>query len=365
VRRKKSRCLYCSRAPDFLILFKDTDYAVTCFSATENKQQPAKNKCMLISASPLCKLVLLIFYLTQTPEKMNTNFKCIMLLCSLVLSRVTYAQKISIDEIKKQCSGLAMDKRVRMTVSSFTVATPTAKGKFGDELAQMLTTALQEVDCFNVLLSLSDINNATDEINFNNKGTTDQNTSVQPGKMKGAQVIVMGKVTDYFPGTSNNGSLGAGKAKLGFTVQLVNPQTREIIASKAINVQGKTVIGIGGTSNKSLADATEKGIYEAVEFIAEHKDNMAMPETSAAATTGTVTSINVLNTDYTKFKSLIDIISAKGKVLEKSISNGNGFIKFDYAGSTIDDIVDLIDKKAGSKFTIKDFNTAGITLQSK
>ena len=32
----------------------------------------------------------------------------------------TYAQKISIDEIKKQCSGLAMDKRVRMTVSSFT-----------------------------------------------------------------------------------------------------------------------------------------------------------------------------------------------------------------------------------------------------
>ena len=49
-----------------------------------------------------------------------------------------------------------------------------------------------------------------------------------------------------------------------------------------------------------------------------------MPETSAAATTGTVTSINVLNTDYTKFKSLIDIISAKGKVLEKSISNGTG-----------------------------------------
>lgn len=348
----------------FLILFKDNDYAVTCFSATDNKQQPAKNKCVLTRASPRRKLVLLIFYLTQTPEKMNTKFKS-MLLCSLVLSSGAYAQKISIDEIKKQCSGLAIDKRVRMTVSSFTVATPTAKGKFGDELAQMLTTALQEVDCFNVLLSLSDINNATDEINFNNKGTTDQNTSVQSGKMKGAQVIVMGKVTDYFPGTSNNGSLGAGKAKLGFTVQLVNPQTREIIASKAINVQGKTVIGIGGTSNKSLADATEKGIYEAVEFIAGHKDNMAMPETSSTATASTVTSINVLNTDYAKFKSLIDIISAKGKVLEKSISNGTGYIKFDYAGSTIDDIVDLIDKKAGSKFTIKDFNTAGITLQSK
>lgn len=296
---------------------------------------------------------------------MNTNVTSILLICGMALTCGVYAQKISIDEIKKQCSGLEMDKRVRLSVSSFTVATPTAKGKFGDELSQMLTTALQEVDCFNVLLSLSDISDATNEIAFNQSSATDQNASIQSGKMKGAQVIVMGKVTDYFPGTSNNGSLGAGKAKLGFTVQLVNPQTREIITSKAINVQGKTFIGIGGTTNKSLADATEKGINEAVEFIAQNKDKMPLPEAASATTTGSVTDINVLNTDYTKFKYLIDVISQKGKVLEKSISSGKGYIKFDHAGSSIDDLVDLIDSKAGSKFTIKDFNNSGITLQAK
>ncbi|HRI20518.1 MAG TPA: CsgG/HfaB family protein [Panacibacter sp.] len=287
------------------------------------------------------------------------------LLCILYTANNLTAQKVSIDEIKKECSGLAFDKRVRLSVSSFTVATPTAQGKFGDELAQMLTTALQGVDCFNVLLSLKDIGNATDEINFNKTGSTDQNASIQGGKMKGAQVIVMGKITDYFPGTSSNGSLGTGKAKIGFTIQLVNPQTREIIDSKPINVQGKTFIGIGGTSNKSLADAMEKGIFQAVEFIAESKDKMPMPESGANAAASSITEINVLNTDYTKFKFLIDILSTKGKVLEKSISNGNGYIKLDHAGTTTDQLVDLIDSKANTKFNIKDFTNNGITLQAK
>jgi len=288
-----------------------------------------------------------------------------LLFCIFFTANNITAQKISYDEIKKQCTGIEMDKRVRVSVSSFTVATPTAQGRFGTELSQMLTTALQGVDCFNVLLSLNDIGNATDEINFNKTGSTDQNASIQGGKMKGAQVIVMGKVTDYFPGTSNNGSLGAGKAKIGFTIQLVNPQTREIIDSKPINVQGKTFIGLGGTSNKSLADAMEKGIFQAVEFIAASKDKMPMPESGASAAASSITEINVLNTDYTKFKFLIDILSTKGKVLEKSITNGNGYIKLDHAGSTVDQLVDLIDSKANTKFNIKDFTTNGITLQAK
>ena len=288
-----------------------------------------------------------------------------LLFCSFFTANNITAQKISYDEIKKQCTGIEMDKRVRLSVSSFTVATPTAQGRFGTELSQMLTTALQGVDCFNVLLSLNDIGNATDEINFNKTGSTDQNASIQGGKMKGAQVIVMGKVTDYFPGTSNNGSLGAGKAKIGFTIQLVNPQTREIIDSKPINVQGKTFIGLGVTSNKSLADAMEKGIFQAVEFIAAGKDKMPMPESGASAAASGITEINVLNTDYTKFKFLIDILTTKGKVLEKSITNGNGYIKLDHAGSTVDQLVDLIDSKANTKFNIKDFTTNGITLQAK
>ena len=292
------------------------------------------------------------------------KFLCIPLLASLTAGNAT-AQKISYDEIKKQCTGLALDKRVRVAVSSFTVATPTAQGKFGTELAQMLTTALQGVDCFNVLLSLSDLGNATDELNFNKTELADKNASTPGGKMKGAQVIIMGKVTDYFPGTSANGSLGAGKAKIGFTIQLVNPQTREIIDSKPINVQSKTFIGLDGTSNKSLADAMEKGIFQAVEYIAASKDKMPMPESAASAAANTITEISVLGTDYTKFKFLIDVLNTKGKVLEKSISNGNGFIKFDHPGTTTDQVVDLIDSKAGTKFNIKDFTNNSITLQAK
>ncbi|HMR17357.1 MAG TPA: hypothetical protein PKD13_12845, partial [Mariniflexile sp.] len=62
--------------------------------------------------------------------------------------------KTTVEEIESQCQGTPTAQRVTVSVSSFNVATPTAYAKFGDELSQMLTNALQNVNCFNVLLSL-------------------------------------------------------------------------------------------------------------------------------------------------------------------------------------------------------------------
>ena len=117
----------------------------------------------------------------------------------LFVSDFVSAQKVSLDNIKQQCTGLPIDKRVRLSVSTFTVATPTAQGKFGDELAQMLTTALQEVNCFNVLLSLKDIQNATDELEFNQKGKVYLSANVMDAinyayfraDKKGAAIIII------------------------------------------------------------------------------------------------------------------------------------------------------------------------------
>src|SRR5690606_40577421 len=64
----------------------------------------------------------------------------------------------TVEDIQSKCEGLQISDRVTVSVSSFNVATPTAYAKFGDELSQMLTNALQNVDCFNVLLSLKDSN---------------------------------------------------------------------------------------------------------------------------------------------------------------------------------------------------------------
>ncbi|WP_153798952.1 CsgG/HfaB family protein [Foetidibacter luteolus] len=491
---------------------------------------------------------------------------CLFCIC-LFAAGTLLAQSVKIEEIQQQCTGLPYNKRVRISVSNFTVATPKARGQFGDELAQMLTNALQNVNCFNVLLSVKDSKELTDEISFGQAGNTAAGAAPATGKMKGPQVIVMGKVTEYAEGEQSGGALGfkvgGKKAHIGFIVQLINAETREIIESKSIDVDGRAngfkgvkLFGLqmaGSIANKALADACEKGIIQAVEFIAGNKDNMPLPEgnsgvaevkkysasncpvlaasyvpkimvilpefhitqripdpageteinrkfieagfpvvdpamfatiknsarfdqaaknpaaaislgkefgadvviygeafsqrvgvqngtqvscrarveiravrtddatmiatngleagaldlaefvaaksalRSAATLVGdymleqfcsrqltfnkagsskgatvaktasagkNVTEINVTNVDYGKLKALSDALAAKGKVLDKSLSNGSGVIKFEHSGS-LDTIADFIDSKLGAKFSIQDVGGGKITLAGK
>lgn len=219
----------------------------------------------------------------------------VVLLVAMFAAVNAYAQKITFEEIKQQCGDIPYNKRVRVSVSNFEISTASASGKFGDELSQMLSNALQNVNCFNVLLSMKDSKALTDEIAFGQAGNTALGSSPQTGKMKGAQVIVMGKLTEFAEGNNSAGALGikigSNKAKIGFIIQLVNAETREVIDSKSINVEGKSN-GFNGaklfglevagstTNNKALADACEKGIIQAVEFIASRKSQMPLPDVS-------------------------------------------------------------------------------------
>ena len=253
----------------------ETDFlSITKYRKKNNlTEKLMKNKTILI-------LILFTFFsITADAQKQDKN-----------------APKVTFEDIQAMCPKVPLNKRVRLSVSSFKSATPTATAKFGDELSQMLTNALQNVNCFNVLLSQKDIAEITDEIEFAQSGNVKQGKGPKTGQMQGAQVIVMGKVTEYADGsnTTNIGGLKFGKniAKLGFIVQLINAETREIIDSKSVNVEGNaggfkgmsflSVGAFGSTSpsngNKAIADAMEKGIIEAVEFIASSKDDLPFPE---------------------------------------------------------------------------------------
>lgn len=278
------------------------------------------------------------------------------------------AQKISFDQVKKQCEGLPVEQRVRLSVSSFKVSAPAAKGKFGEELADQLNSKLQQVDCFNVLLRLTDIGDINAEINLGKGGSTESGSAPDPGKMKGAQVIVIGKVTDYF----NPGGYGTtnmvGNAKVGFSISLVNAETREVISTTDINVKGKTFLGIG--QNKSLADACEKGITQAVEFIAANKEKLPLPAANTNSVSGntgkskSITSIIVQNSDFAKLKPLLDFLGTRGTVLEKTMGGGKGMIKFEHTGS-VDDLVTAIDSKLAAKYSINEFGSGKISLTAK
>ena len=242
--------------------------------------------------------------------------KKIFFYCIVLFSfQVSFAQNVKIEEVKKQCTGLATDKRVNLSVSSFNVATMNNPGQFGDELAQMLTNALQGVSCFNVRLSIKDMKAITDEQQFQGAGNTDVTTNNLTGKIQSAQVIVMGKVTEYSSGEKKTTVLGisaagGNKAHVGFIISLINATTGMLIDSKSINVDGKTGgfsggklfgVELGGTkSNKSLQDACEKGITEAVEFIASRKNDMPLPvpNNSIAAKKYSASNCTVLSSAY-------------------------------------------------------------------
>ncbi len=284
------------------------------------------------------------------------------------LAQVGMAQKVTFDQIKKQCEGLSPEQRVRMAVSSFKVSAPAAKGKFGEELADQLNSKLQQVDCFNVLLRMTDIGDINQEINLGASGSTEAGSAPDVGKMKGAQVIVIGKVTDYY----NPGGYGTtnmvGNAKVGFSISLVNAETREVINSTDINVKGRTFLGVG--QNKSLADACEKGITQAVEFIAANKDKLPLPAANSNAVSvkngksKSITNIIVQNADFAKLKPLLDFLGTKGTVLEKTMSNGKGTMKFEHAGS-VDDLVTSIDAKLAAKYSINEFGSGKISLTAR
>lgn len=203
------------------------------------------------------------------------------------------SDKITLEQVTEKCKGLPRDKRVTVKVARFSVSTKSsqAHATFGDELATMLTSALQQTNCFRMLEMNRNVSDATGEMAFAQDGFTN-GSGPHTGQMIGAQLIVTGEVTDFTQGTSSTTvfgvSGGSNQATVGFTLKVLNPQTGELLFSKDINMKGKiggfSGLSLGGvkiagsTENRAVQDATQKAIIRAVEVLAEAKDNMDIPE---------------------------------------------------------------------------------------
>lgn len=212
-----------------------------------------------------------------------------------LVQSVLFAQneKITFEEIRSACQGKPFDEKTRVTVARFSVTTPDAQGQFGGELSTMLGNALQQTNCFRVLESIKNAEDMTEELSFGASGMTQSGSSPQSGKMLGAQIVITGEVTEYNDGRSNVSlggfSVGSDKARVGFVLKLVNPQTREVIFSRSINVLGKkngftglSFAGLklagGNSQNQAVANAVEHAILEAVSVLVDNLDNLGLPD---------------------------------------------------------------------------------------
>lgn len=187
------------------------------------------------------------------------------------------AQKAKVEKVEATCKGLPRDQRPRITVTSFDITRSTARGVVGNEVASMLANALSQTECFNVLESISKVGGAMDEIKFNQSGATD-GSGPDAGKMKGAQLIINGDVTEYNEEKVQLLGIGSTRAHIGFILKITDPQTREVLWSKSIDKKitkpevtvFKTDIARFGS--QAMEDAVEKAILEAVTLIVGQKD---------------------------------------------------------------------------------------------
>lgn len=295
--------------------------------------------------------------------------------------------KITAETITNVCPGLEYQKKTVVTVPRFNVTSPTKPdGQFGDNLATMLETALSGTNCFNVLSALK--NNAENEaeINFDKSGQT-KGTTLQGGKMKVANVLVIGEVTKFEMSSTTKGigvlSTKVHKAFVGITIKLQNPETREIYIQRSFNaekkVSGDTRVGVnvplignidlakGSMQNPAVQEATEEAIYAAVEFIASQKDKLPLPAQEEQAI-GTTSTIVVENIEYQQLSELIGgIEKLKGvqKVDGDNFSANTATIVIVHALKNKELLDAILSLEMGKKLNVISVNKDGAKLQMK
>lgn len=212
-----------------------------------------------------------------------------------VISMSLFAQKdktdITIEQVTERCKGISSADKVTVKVARFSVSTNKAYGEFGQEMATMLTAAIQQTSCFRVLESNRNMSDMNNEVGVGQEGFTD-GSGPQASQQMGAQLIATGEVTEFARGSKGGTygpvTVGKSNATVGFIIKLLNPQTGEVLFSKSINAKGeasaKLNVLLGGVKSNSdngdraVSNAMEKGIIQAVQLMIDAKDNIEIPK---------------------------------------------------------------------------------------
>lgn len=206
------------------------------------------------------------------------------------ISNAQKSPQVVLEEVSRKCRNLAHEDKVILQVARFSSSTNSASGRFGGELATMLTNALQETSCFRVIGLDRDVSDNTQSMRRMQMGFgAEANVA---GKAIRPQLIVTGEITEFSEGKKGTNlgvvSLGSNNATVGFVFQVKDPVTFEILFSKSINMSGTSsgftgvkllgVNAVGTIENKALSDACEKAIIRAVEVLVDEKDRIPIPE---------------------------------------------------------------------------------------
>ena len=175
-------------------------------------------------------------------------------------------------------------------------------------LRDMLTTAMVQSKRYRVL-ERQNLGSLQQEMALGNSGYTDK-SGIQKGGIKGADLLVMGAVTGWEPGTSGGGgSFGGGmlgkatalfgaakgafkKSSMAMDLRIVDTHTSEVLAATRVEGIAKDVAlggflgafggsggmagGLGGYAKTPMEKAIRTCLYNATKYIVENTPQQYM-----------------------------------------------------------------------------------------
>lgn len=197
--------------------------------------------------------------------------------------------------------------KARLAVSRFVVKAAKAQGTIGDGLADMLATALFQTNRY-IVLERQALADVLAEQDLGASGRVRQETAAKIGNIEGAELLVMGTVTEFEPGSAGAGA-SAG-ASVGGTVgsvagvpgyifgrvlgsiagsvqtshvaidlRIIDTRTSRIVAATSVEGEATDIAGVGalaggnlgvglsGYAKTPMEKAIRIAIQEAVKFI--------------------------------------------------------------------------------------------------
>lgn len=300
-----------------------------------------------------------------------------------LLSQAQKQKKVEVtfEDVKAKCDSVPLprDQRVRIAVARFNVTTTNNPPELGDNMATMLESALNEMQCFRVLESKSNLGDMTQETEGSDNGLMNVGSVARSGKMLGAQLVVTGEITEYNEGSSGVRiglvKVAAGTIHMGFILKVLDPQTRDILWSKSVNVEGKAQSGVGlglgmfnavssVKNNPALANALEKGVIQSCMLLADNWEKIDLPKSVDPNANWTVFSI--ANMDYGAMAGFESIVKGNSHVksVERSFNQGIGTLTVQHTGTT-QQLLDALYGKLEAKYTVADLRDGSIALKRK
>jgi curli biogenesis system outer membrane secretion channel CsgG len=184
--------------------------------------------------------------------------------------------------------------KARIAVSRFTDKSGKGwwTGQIGDGMADMLATALFNTNRF-IVLERQTLKDVLEEQDLGASGRVKKKTAAPLGKIEGAELLIMGAVTEFEPGSSGiGGSVGGSagrviggvlgglkKSHVAIDIRVIDTSTSRVVSATSVegeardfNMGGILVGsdvggGLGGYSKTPVEKAIRMALGEAVKFI--------------------------------------------------------------------------------------------------